>query len=172
MKETNSIYPHSYPAFAKPLKTEVVFFDFEEDFVEDNIRCIPMIVRFKLDACGIKLKLFEWSKLKIDERNALAEMPCSAKRDITQYRIYLQQLIIKRTGNAPTDLAAETNPAWANVDGLSTMLTEKLQEFNWYISLVQWRALSNLQRFVLVKLCRPGHENENFPRAFKEFGLA
>jgi hypothetical protein len=28
-----------------------------------------------------------------------------------------------------------------------------------------------LQRFVLIKLCRPGHENENFPKAVKEFGL-
>ena len=171
MKEINSIYPQPYYAFAKPLKADAVFFEFEEDFVVDNIRCIPMMVRFKLDACGIKLKLSEWSKMAIEERNTLVEMPCSATADILQYRNYLRQLVVKRTGNEATDLPAEKNPAWANMDGLSAMLSEKLQEFNWYISLRQWRALSNLQRFVLVKLCRPGHENENFPKAFKEFGL-
>ena len=34
-------------------------FVFEEDFVEENVRCIPMTVRFKMDAAGIKLKLAE-----------------------------------------------------------------------------------------------------------------
>jgi len=48
----------------------------------------------------------------------------------------------------------------------------KLKEFDWIISLRQWRELSNLQRFVLMKLCKPGHENKNFPKAIKEFGLA
>ena len=39
----------------------IEYFNFEEDFVEKNIRCIPMIVRFKMDKAGIKLKLAEWS---------------------------------------------------------------------------------------------------------------
>ena len=42
----------------------IEYFDFEEDFVEKNIRCIPMIVRFKMDEAGIKLKLSEWSRFQ------------------------------------------------------------------------------------------------------------
>ena len=63
-------------------KREAVYFKFEGDFVEENIRCIPMCVRFKLDACGIKLQLREWSKMSIIERNSLAEMPCITDKDI------------------------------------------------------------------------------------------
>ena len=56
--------------------TTLAYFQFEKDFMEDGIRCIPMMVRFKLDACGIKLKLKEWSKFSPDEKNMLCEMDC------------------------------------------------------------------------------------------------
>ena len=150
---------------------DTVFFDFEEDFVEENVRCIPMIVRFKLDACGIKLKLSEWSKFTVAERTSLSVMKCADRKEILQYNNYLQQLIIKRTGNAATSLAIEKYPAWANTIELPAELIEKLQEFNWQLSLREWNCLTSLQRFVLLKLCRPGHENKNFPKAMKEFRL-
>ena len=59
-----------------------------------------MIVRFKLDACGIKLKLNEWSKMNLEERNNLADMQCAlpAKMKLLHYRNYLRRLIINRTG--------------------------------------------------------------------------
>jgi hypothetical protein len=151
--------------------TETVYFNFEEDFVEDNVRCIPMIVRFKLDACGIKLKLSEWSKMLVAERKILAELVCDSNEDILNYRDYISQVIFKRTGNEATDLPIELNPDWANNHAVPQLLQEKLQEFNGSISLQQWYTLNDLQRFVLIKLCKPGHENRNFPKAAREFGL-
>lgn len=150
---------------------EKVFFDFEEDFVEENVRCIPMIVRFKLDACGIKLKLQEWSRMNLEERKLLAEMDCVSRRQVAQYRHCLQQLVKKYTGRAATDLPVMENAAWANLEEIPSVLQEKLAAFAWQLPVHQWQLLSNLQRFVLLKLCRPGHENHNFPRAMKEFGL-
>ena len=73
------------------MKTQ--YFKFEEDFVEDNVRCIPMIVRFKLDACGIKLKLAEWCKFSAEQRTLLADLPCEKTIEVASYRQYLQQLI-------------------------------------------------------------------------------
>jgi hypothetical protein len=35
----------------------------------------------------------------------------------------------------------------------------------------QWIALSDLQRFALIKLSREGHKNEHFLPAVEEFGL-
>lgn len=151
---------------------EAVYFKFEEDFVEENIRCIPMCVRFKLDACGIKLQLREWSKMSAIERNSLAEMHCITDKDIRKYRSYLKQIIFNYTGKEATELLIEQNPAWRNVYEIPQLLREKLEEFEWVISLRQWEKLSNLQRFVLMKLCKPGHENKNFPKAAKEFDIA
>jgi len=171
MKEAYLLYPQPCDVVEDAGMEEPVYFKFEEDFVEDNVRCIPMFVRFKLDACGIKLKLSEWSKMTIEERNVLAETACTNSHDTLQYRTYLQKIILTRTGAAATDLPVDQNPAWAIKSILPVVLKEKLQEFNCQLTLQQWRGLNNLQRFVLLKLCRPGHENKNFPKAMKEFGL-
>jgi len=150
----------------------VEYFHFEQDFMEDNIRCIPMIVRFKLDACGIKLKLKEWSKMTVEEREQLALLPIDSRGDLDVYKTYVQELIYSHTGeNATLFPAGSGHNYWASVDTLPTVLKEKLEESKMGISVVQWRNLSILQRFALLKLTRPGHENKNFPKAMKEFGL-
>ncbi|HEV8287144.1 MAG TPA: nitrate reductase associated protein [Chitinophagaceae bacterium] len=152
-------------------KGGIKYFKFEEDFVEQNVRCIPMIVRFKLDVCGVKLKLAEWSKFKVEERKQFADQSCITNEEIQAYKKYVQHLIVMRTGHEPTDLAIDKNPAWADGDHIQQPLQNKAKEFGWEISIEQWKALSNLQRFALLKLCKPGHENKNFPRAMKEFEL-
>ena len=140
------------------------YFAFEQDFVEKNIRCIPMIVRFKMDAVGIKLKLAHWSKFPPDERLALSTMSGG-------YKEYLAGLIEKYAGSEAETLAIEENPAWRIDAVVPDLLLEKALSFGWSVSLYQWQSLTDLQRFALLKLCRPGHENMNFPRAMREFGL-
>ncbi|NMG19172.1 nitrate reductase associated protein [Brasilonema bromeliae] len=148
----------------------VVFFEFEADFV-DSLRCIPMQVRQKLDISGIKLKLSDWSHLTKDEREALVELPCSTESEIQTYKEYLQNLILQRTGTPPAELPIEPHPAWLDANTLPTNLQEKAREFGVTLSPQQWAELTSLQRFALIKLSRPGHENQNFPKALKEFHL-
>src|SRR6187431_2359065 len=144
-------------------------FRFEEDFMEDNIRCIPMIVRFKLDACGIKLKLSEWSKFTVEERSFLAEFRFATHHDIDVYRSYLQNLVFTRTKHEATDLPVEIYPSWSMLNQIPEIVMQRMKEYNWNLSLNQWQRLSKLQRFALVKLSRSSHENRNFPKAAKEF---
>lgn len=151
--------------------TENLYFRFEEDFVENNVRCIPMIVRFKLDACGIKLKLAEWSRMTVMERETLALMSCETPEEIVVYRSYLKDLIMSRAGNQATELPILQYPTWSRKDEIPFPVQEKLKEFNWSISIRQWELLSDLQRFALLKLSYPGHENKNFPKAMTEFAL-
>jgi len=147
-------------------------FQFEQDFMEDNIRCIPMIVRFKLDACGIKLKLNEWNKMSLAEREQLASLSIDTPEDLTCYRTYVQELVWKHSGRPATLISADMiNTNWACVDELPAELNTKLFELNMRLTIEQWRALSALKRFTLIKLTRPGHENKNFPKAMREFGL-
>jgi hypothetical protein len=146
-------------------------FLFEEDFVEEGLRCIPMLVRFKMDIAGIKLKLSEWSQFTVSDRLQLTKRSCMTDAEITGYRFFLERLIKTRTGNEATVLAVDPNPSWSECDFVPEELQAKAEEFQWHISLEQWKQLSNLQRFTLVKLCRPGHENRNFPIAVQEFGL-
>ncbi len=160
-----------YHKFLNPASGEKGFFNFEEDFVEENVRCIPMIVRFKMDAAGIKLKLTEWSKFKTEERLQLALLPASTNEEIKLYHNHLSQLIEKYTGNKPTVLIIDKKPDWANLSIVPVILADKAKEFDVIISTDKWKTLTNLQRYTLLKLCRPGHENKNFIKAIYEFGL-
>jgi hypothetical protein len=150
---------------------DIEYFNFEEDFIEKNVRCIPMIVRFKMDAAGIKLKLAEWSRFKKEERVKLALMPTSTAKELQDYRQYLTKLVMQYTSTNPTELPVENNPDWNNRESISTAVVEKSKEFNASITLHQWQQLTSLQRFALLKLSKSGHENINFPKAFKEFNL-
>ena len=152
-------------------RKDIEYFSFEEDFVERNIRCIPMIVRYKMDKAGIKLKLNEWNKFSEKERIELAKWPFDHADEIKVYHEFLAGLIRNNTGNAPTNMDVEQYPAWDNTDTVPLEIAERMNEIGLPVSSQRWKALTQLQRFALVKLSRPGHESKNFSKALKEFGL-
>jgi hypothetical protein len=147
-----------------------VFFDFEADFV-DSLRCIPMSVRLKLDTCGVKVKLAEWSHFTKAECDRLVELPCERSAEIAAYREYLSQLIMRQTGHDPTLLAIDPAPAWLDRSSIPPSIVDKATQAGVELTLAQWQELSPLQRFALIKLTRSTHENHNFVPAMKEFGL-
>jgi hypothetical protein len=159
------------PSEFKQLKN-IEYFNFEEDFVEENVRCIPMIVRFKMDAAGIKLKLHEWSLFSVAERIELAVKSCGTVEEAKAYHEWLSAIIQQHTGAEATILEISANPEWSVLDKVPTEVFARAVEHQVNLSAEQWRSLTNLQRFALLKLCRPGHESKNFIKALKEFHLA
>lgn len=151
------------------MHTETMFFAFEADFVK-SLRCIPMQVRYKLDTCGVKLKLQHWHQFDEGERRALVEMPCQGASEIAAYRDVLRRLVRDRTGEYPKDLPVEADPPWL-ADKLPETVREKARSLDVRISDRQWGSLSAIERFVLLKLSRPSHENRNFIPALQEFGI-
>lgn len=149
----------------------IEYFSFEEDFIEENVRCIPMIVRFKLDAAGIKLKLKEWSRFNRDEKMELTIRPCNNRHETKLYGEYLKELIGKYMNEPATLMEVELEPLWTKFNSVPFVLLKKAREYSWDFTIEQWRGLTDLQRFTLLKLCRQGHENRNFPKAMKEFGF-
>lgn len=146
------------------------FFKFEADFV-DSLRCIPMQVRYKLDNCGVKLKLSHWHQFTEQERQTLVEMPCTSKEECQKYREFLQNSIVEKTGTPAKELSIEENPAWMNEKEIPEITQTKAAESNVNMTVEQWKKLTPLQRFALIKLSRASHENKNFYPAVQEFGL-
>lgn len=146
------------------------FFQFEADFVQ-SLRCIPMQVRMKLDTCGTKLKLTHWHQFTQEERQILVEKVCTTAEEIAEYRQYLQQLVVEHTGTPASDLPVDQHPAWMDVATIPDTIQEKAQELGVSLTLEQWQALTPPQRFALIKLSRPSHENKNFLPALQEFKL-
>ena len=148
----------------------MTFFNFEADFV-DSLRCIPMIVRLKLDTCGVKLKLAEWNHFSQSECEQLVELPCEKPGEINTYKEYVSKLIFQHTKNEASLLSIDPHPPWLNDREIPSSITTKSAEENVNITLPQWASLSPLQRFALIKLTRSQHENNNFLPAVREFGL-
>ncbi|MEL7140901.1 MAG: nitrate reductase associated protein [Cyanobacteria bacterium J06643_4] len=146
------------------------FFGFEQDFV-GSLRCIPMVVRHHLDTCGVKLKLEHWNNFTQDERQMLVDWPCSTPVEAEQYRTQLQALITTQTGAPAKTLEISSTPPWQSLSEIPPTVQAKFQAQKVPLSLQQWQSLTELQRFALIKLSRPSHENKNFMPAVTEFGL-
>jgi hypothetical protein len=146
------------------------FFQFEADFV-DSLRCIPMQVRLKLDTCGIKLKLPQWNRFSVQDRETLVDLPCETEAQTQHYKELLQGLVVQYTGETATELAIAPDPPWKNARAIAPSVEEKAKEVGVTITQQQWADLSPEQRFALIKLSRSHHENHNFLPALEEFNL-
>jgi hypothetical protein len=148
-------------------------FGFERDFAS-SLRCVPMAVRLKLDLCGIKLSLRQWSRFTTADRQVLLLQPCVTPNDIDAFSEDLRALIDQRCDEPVSDLNEDIGEAaWGN----SNFTPPIVSEYALSIGLqpptdAQWGSLAVLQRFALVKLTRDRHENINFAPALAEFGLA
>lgn len=150
--------------------SELIFFQFEADFVE-SLRCVPMQVRYKLDTCGVKLKLEHWHKFSQGDRERLVTHPCSTPTAIANYRDLVQATVLQYTETPAKDLPIDPAPPWLQVDQVPPDIQAQAEKFETAIAVDQWATLIPLERFALCKLSRPGHENRNFRSALREFGL-
>ncbi len=145
-------------------------FQFEADFIE-SLNCIPMLVRMKLDTCGVKLKLNHWHQFSQSERQTLVEMPCATAAEVDAYRQWLQNLVTEKTGTPAKELAIAAHPPWLDETTIPSQVESKAREHQVTITGEQWSNLAPAQRFALIKLSRPSHENRNFLPALKEFKI-
>lgn len=145
-------------------------FEFEADFAS-SLRCIPMLVRYKLDTCGVKLKLSHWNHLTATERQWLVNAPCTTEAEVQTYRSFLHQAVEQHLQETPADLPIEPNPDWMNAEVIPESVHQQGQSVGVEVSSAQWSSLTPLQRFALIKLSRSQHENKNFLPALKEFSI-
>jgi hypothetical protein len=146
-------------------------FDFENDFVA-TLRCVPMAVRFKLDQCGVKLSLRQWSRFTPFDRSTLLWKPCETPEEVEIYRAHLVELIAARADELAKPLSQAPDTAWEQAGIVSAAVVAYAGSIGVSPpSLAQWANLTILERFVLIKLTRDNHDNINFTPAMEEFGL-
>ena len=141
-------------------------FAFEQDFI-GNWRCIPMCVRRKLDLCGVKLKLNHWLQLSQDQRQVLVDWPDAAD-SLEQFRQHLRDCTRTMADGMAVDLPQVGRASWQKLAELPAAVQEAAMARGVLITLEQWEQLSELDRFALCKLARPGHDHHNLQAAFSE----
>jgi hypothetical protein len=147
-------------------------FAFEDDFVA-SLRCIPMAVRLKLDRSGIKLSLRQWSRFTREDRAELLETPCATALEVEAYLSRLIELVALRAKENAKALPEPLVALWEFMGAAPAVVIDYAQSVGVPPpSAREWRRLTELQRFALIKLTRDSHDNVNFVPAMREFGLA
>ena len=145
-------------------------FGFESD-LERSLACIPLAVRFKLDKSRIKLSLDQWRKLPQGNRRNLLNIRCESGAEIASFRRALEVLIKAELGDEPRRLEDGSDLPWDAQD-VPPQVTQKTVELGCTPPTAsQWRALTPLERFALLKLSRDGDHSRNLKPALREFGL-
>jgi hypothetical protein len=146
-------------------------FQFEQDKYY-ALRRVPMVMRIKLDLCGVKLSIRDWSKFSREDRESLAAMPYESEMQLAAFRMRVQELIVTINGDS-TEADPCFRPApWEIQDEMPAQIGCQMRALGMpVLTLAQWAALSVLQRYALTKLTREGAKNEKLPAALKEFGL-
>jgi hypothetical protein len=154
-----------------PLGDEHRIFGFEADFAQD-LRCIPMVVRFKLDRCLVKLSLKQWSRFGGENRAALLVCRCDTPGEIDSYRRTLMRLVESCGGGPIVWLEPESASVWADERHVPFQVIEQAARSGIDPpSGDRWTRLPPIERFALVKLARSNHDNDNFVLAMREFEL-
>ena len=151
---------------ASPADSSSHCFSFEQDFI-GNWRCIPLCVRRKLDLVGVKLKLNHWLALEQQQRQELVDWS-DAPAHRSGLREHLRDLTRGMTDGVAKDLPPAVDEAWQQVDAVPAVIAEAAQQRGVSISSAAWAGLSELDRFALCKLARPGHDHHNLDAAFIE----
>jgi hypothetical protein len=146
-------------------------FQYEQDKYYP-LRRIPMIMRMKLDLCGVKLTIGDWSKFSREDREQLVVMPYRTQEDLVALRTRLLELAAAIDGDSMPTAPISLPAPWTITSSVPDNVCKHIQALGKPVpSVQQWATLSDIQRFALLKLTREGHENKKLLLALKEFGL-
>lgn len=152
----------------------VTLFNFEQSGGYP-LRRIPMIIRFRLDLCGLRISLAAWQALSREEREELVAMAAASEDERTAWCARLAAMLLPYADDPERRLEhtdIDPSPLWKQTEVVPQDVNATLNELSHRaITQTQWAMLSDLQRFALTKLTRRGHKNANLQPALQEFGL-
>jgi hypothetical protein len=148
-------------------------FEFEVESSE-NLRFIPLVVRFNLDRFGLRITLDQWQMLPYDDRVLLARFPVEADREIEpNFDRALDEMMRTHANAGPEKFTPDAEPVWAHADAVpETVIRQSSLAGVSAPSLSGWGALDPFRRYALAKLARRTDQlNHDFLPAMREFGL-
>jgi hypothetical protein len=140
----------------------------------DNLRFIPLAVRFNLDRFGLRISLDQWQMLPYDDRVLLARFPLGDEPGLEQnFDHAIAEMMKTHAGVEPEQVERDTDPVWAHADAVpETVIRQSSLCGVSAPSLSKWATLERFQRYALAKLSRnTDRANHDFLPAMREFGL-
>jgi len=140
----------------------------------DNLKFMPMIVRFHLDQLGLRISFAQWQALSYDDRRLLARFPADGNAQTTaDFGRALTTMLHTHAQAEAEPFAPEASPAWQGVTAVPDDVLRQTQLAHLVApSVTQWAKLAPFQRYVLCKLSRKPEVHRDFVPAMHEFGLS
>jgi hypothetical protein len=147
-------------------------FRFEIESTED-LRFIPLVVRFNLDRFGQLITLDQWQRLPHGDRALLARFPVENDAEIEpNFVLALREMLHTHLDAKPDTFTPDADPVWVHTDAVPESVIRQSSLCGIGApSLDRWSALAPLQRYSLAKLSRKNEVNHDFAPAMREFGL-
>ncbi|MGO4332896.1 nitrate reductase associated protein [Cupriavidus sp. 2TAF22] len=138
----------------------------------DNLKYVPMCLRFNLDFYGYTFSLLEWQALPVEAREALAGFPPATAGNAGDFASSLRDIMQKHLNKVPETFPPDAQAAWLQASKIpdSVLAQYALAELA-PITGEAWSGLSILKRYVLTKMSLRGVRNHCFVPALLEFGL-
>jgi hypothetical protein len=159
------------------LSSQPLLFGFEVESSED-FTFIPMIVRFHLDRCALRISLDQWQRLPLEDRRLLARFPVVIEaqgQDAAQpdFASALAEMLSTHAAGEAERIEPEAAPAWGDTTTVPAALAAQCALAGLPApDAAAWAALGAFERYVLAKLSRKPKLNHDFLPAMREFGLA
>ena len=141
----------------------------------DNLRFIPLAVRFNLDRFGMRITLDQWQQLPHADRVLLARFPVEDDAELEKnFDLALEEMMKTHANAAPEQIERDPEPVWAHADAVPEAVIRQSSLCGISApSLDGWGRLDRFQRYALAKLSRNTDKvNHDFLPAMREFGLA
>jgi hypothetical protein len=127
-----------------------------------GLRRFPMYFRLKLDISGIKLSKRDWNNFPLSEKQQFCK----------KLKTMIQACNGELIELSPERGSGEHNYPWTNRTHIPASVEQHLNVLSKDSThLHAWAALSDLQRFALIKLTQPGHEKEELRIVLEEFSM-
>jgi hypothetical protein len=140
----------------------------------DNLRFIPLSVRFNLDRFGLRITLDQWQMLPHEDRTLLARFPVEDDAQIEpNFDLAIEEMLRTHADARPEHIERDNDPVWVHADAVPEAVVRQSSLCGIGApSLSRWGELDPFQRYALVKLSRrPDEVNHDFVPAMREFGL-
>ncbi len=140
----------------------------------DNLRFIPLAVRFNMDRFGKRISLEQWQMLPYDDRVLLARFPLDDEAGLEKnFDLALDEMLKTQANAEPERVERDADPVWRNADAVpETVIRQSSLCGVSAPSLSKWAKLDRFQRYALAKLSRNTDKiNHDFLPAMREFDL-
>ena len=143
-----------------------------EDEIHQNLGCVPMAVRRKLDRVGIKISLAQWQALGYGERLALCHMPVETDDECTAVRIFTSEAVRARSGSDIKPLSEASRAGAEPPSSPPPRLVEHARGEGFTLTQPLWDRLDGDERYALIKLGDAEKPSHNLAAALAEFAKA